>query len=528
MALLLLLALVVLLGLGASTYVLRRDLQRQYEQRALAIARSVAADPLVAREVTSGPPDRRGPVQQRAERVRRQTRALYVVITDGRGIRYSHPTPANVGRPVSTSPDLALHGHEVVTVERGTLGYSARGKVPLRDADGRVVGVVSVGIATSEVAAETRKLVALLSVVALGPLGVGAAGAVALARRLRRSTLGLQPEEMADLLREHAAVLGGVRDAVLAVDRDGRVSVSNPEADRLAGRPLERGTPVDAGRSGQEIADLLQQEPAPRGTLRVVGGKVVVATRLPVRRDGRDLGQVLILRDRSDLDHLAQELEATRALTDALRAQSHEHRNRLHTLIGMLHQDAHDEAREYLAELTPAGTWVSGLEDPYLAGLLAAKSASASEAGVTLTVSDQTWLEGQVLYPLDTITVVGNLIDNGIRAAEDGARTPRWVEVTVVSDQDHLIVHVVDSGDGITAEAADRLYDHGFTTRPGDASGHGIGLFLARHTARGRGGDVRLVDAGGAGRGAAFEARLRAAPALRAGAKLATGPADAP
>ena len=253
-ALAVLLTLVVLVSLAASTAVLRNDLEQQYEQRALAVARSVAASPGLARTVTSTRPQRSGPVQRDAERVRRTTRALYVVVTDDRGIRYSHPTPSNIGRRVSTSPDRALEGRDVVTIERGTLGYSARGKVPLRDDQGRVVGEVSVGIATSELDAQTRKLVLLLALVALAPLAIGLIGAVTLGRRLRRTTLGLEPEEMADLLREHAAVLGGVRDGVVAVDHHGRVTVTNPGGDPAAGpaavqRAARSGTPARRARS---------------------------------------------------------------------------------------------------------------------------------------------------------------------------------------------------------------------------------------------------------------------------------------
>ncbi|MFC4783678.1 sensor histidine kinase [Nocardioides sp. MAHUQ-72] len=514
-ALALLLVVVVLGSLAASTAVLRDDLEKQYEQRALAIARSMASSPGLARRVARGRPTVEGPVQREAERVRNATGALYVVVTDDAGIRFSHPTLANIGKPVSTSPDEVLAGHEVVKIERGTLGYSARGKVPLRDEAGAVIGEVSVGIAISELDRETHKLVVLLGLVALGPLAVGLAGAVLLGRRLRRTTLGLEPEEMADLVREHAAVLGGVRDGVLGVDPAGRITVANAEAARLLGCDLPRGAALTDTGAGPEVLALLAEEPPPTGALRVLGGRVVLVTRLAVRRDRRDLGTVLTLRDRTDLDELGRELEATRALTDALRAQAHEHSNRLHTLTGLLHHGDLAEAGEYLSGLSEASTWVSGVDDPYLAGLLAAKSAAASEAGVALVVSDASWVDGRLAHPLDTVTVVANLLDNGIRAAAEGERHPRWVEVTLLGDGADLVVHVVDSGDGVPEAHAGQLFDHGFTTRPGDMPGHGLGLALARHTARAHGGDVRLVDGGNDDHGAAFEARLASALAGR-------------
>ena len=516
-----LLSLVVLLCTVAAVVLLRRDLTTQYEQRALAIARSVSEDPLFARDVTGGAPTADGPVQAEAERVREATDALYVVVTDDQGIRYSHPDPDRIGERVSTSPEEALAGHEVTTVESGTLGLSARGKVPLRDADGNVVGEVSVGIDMSRIDADTRQLATTLAGVALVTLALGLIGAWVVGRRLRRSTLGLQPEQMADLLREHEAVLRGVRDGIVGVDNEGRVTVTNPQSEQLLGVVPPRGAPLDPDTVDPVVIDLMEQDPPPTGALRLLGDKAVLATRLVVRREGRDLGQVLILRDRSDLDTLARELEATRALTDALRAQAHEHSNRLHALQGMLHLGRLDEAEAYLDELSTDRTWLPGLDDAYLAGLLAAKSAAAGEAGVRLVVDEATYVDGSLTRPLDTITVVGNLLDNAVRAASLGRRRPATVTVTLASDGTDLVVHVVDSGDGVPAASLETLFDHGFTTRGADSPDHGIGLSLARHTARALGGDVVLLDPGGpppAGgdlerqeHGAVFEARLRGA-----------------
>jgi len=502
------LTVVLVLTLAVSALVLRHDLEGQFEQRALAIARTVAQDGRMADMVRTSSPTPDGPVQAEAEKVRRATKALYVVVTDGTGIRYSHPNRAQIGQRVSTDPSEALAGRELIAIQRGTLGDSARGKVPLRSPDGSVVGEVSVGISTDDLNASMGELVLLLILITAAALAVGMLGAITLARRLRRSTLGLEPEEMADLLREHAAVLGGVREGVIAIDAASRVTVCNPEAMRLLGGGVRLGLPLARSGAPGVVEALFSADQAPTGALRVIREQVVLATRLPVQREGKNLGMVLILRDRSDLDELGRELEATRALTDALRAQAHEYTNRLHALNGMLHLGHVADAQSYLEELHGSMSHGGGIEDPYLAGLLAAKSAAASEAGVRLTVGDPTWVPGRLRQPLDVVTVVGNLVDNAIRAARDGVRRPAWAEVTLVSDEEDLVIHVVDSGEGVGPGQVESVFTSGFTTRDIEPDQHGLGLGLARQTARRHGGDVILAHSGDVGQGAVFTARM--------------------
>lgn len=516
-----LLVAVLAVALAGSLYVLRTSAEEQTEQRALAIARSVAADSRFAVWVTTTRPTADGPTQDAAEAVRVRTGALYVVVTDDRGVRFSHPTPGNVGQVVSTDPSAPLAGQEVVAIEVGTLGRSARGKVPLTDASGAVVGSVSVGVPIAEVDALQRRLSLLLLALGAAALALGLLALSVLWRRVRRATLGLEPEEMANLLREHAAVLGGALEGIVAVDASGLVRVCNDAARSYLGTEVLLG--VAAADSGlpAEIVDRLP--PAPRtpprgrlepppepdaGTLVVAHGRVLDVRRMPVERDGRSLGSVVVLRDRTDLDDLGRELEATRALTDALRAQTHEHANRLHALSGMLAFGDVAEARGYLSELAEAAQWSGNVEDPFLAGLLAGKAAAASEQGVELRVTDSTWVGSRLARPLDTVTVVGNLIDNAIRAAASGSRRPAWVEVSLLSDGADLVAHVVDSGEGVAPGTEAMVFADGWTTKPDAAGAHGVGLALARVTARRHGGEVSLAAATGDGHGAAFTARV--------------------
>ncbi|SBT46317.1 two-component system, CitB family, sensor kinase [Micromonospora narathiwatensis] len=493
-------AIVAAAGFTLATLLLREELEQQYEQRALAIARSVAQRPGLAEEVRTGTPSVAGDVQRYAEQVRTANNALFVVIADRDGIRFSHTDGRLIGEHVSTDPSGPLAGREVVNVERGTLGLSARGKVPLRDQSGVVVGEVSVGIDADEIDNRLHELLPVAEVFTALALGVGVGGAALLAVRLKRRTLGLEPTDLADLVREQVAVLEGVRDGVLAVDAEGRVSVCTKQATRLLTEPVTPGAPAT-----DEVLDLLEDRSPLTGGLRLLGDRVVAVTRRPVRRNGQDLGVVLTLRDHTNLDDMARELEATRALTDALRAQAHEHTNRLHALSGLLHLGDIGRAQAYLRELTATASVTAPpgrIGDPYLDGLLAAKTAVASEAGVTLRLGEDTWVPGRLTRPLDVFTVLGNLVDNAIRAATAGTRRPGWVEVSLLADERDLHIYVADSGDGI---ALADPFAPGTSTK--EEPGRGLGLALARRIARSHGGDVRVGPVV-PGQGAVFVAEI--------------------
>lgn len=502
--------LVVGFGFGLVWWLLNDQMTTQYGQRALAVARSVAADRQIADDVAHGDPDHH--VRVAAERVRRATGALFVVVTDTSGIRLAHPNPWRIGKRVSTDPSGPLTGHEVVNTARGTLGVSARGKVPLRVASGAIVGEVSVGIGHETIAGHLTRQLSLVAGFAGAALLLGVAGSYLLTRRVKKLTLGLEPYELAELVREREAVLHGIGEGVLAVDEHGRVSVCNAEASRLLGVAPARGTPVGELDLPPRLREVLDGPGDVDTALAVAGDRVLVAGRRGVRQDGRDLGGVLTLRDRTDLEKLTRELDAVRALTDGLRAQRHEFTNRLHTLAGLLQTGHHEEAVEFvhaLSDAPPPGAAVAAdaIRDPHLQAFLSAKSALARERGVTLEPGEASWVPGPVVAPVQVTTVAGNLVDNGIEAARLDTRTPAHVEVDLVADGSTLHVSVADSGAGVPEELRASLFDEGVTTRD-DHADHGLGLALARQAARSLGGDVRLADPGDETHGAVFTAWL--------------------
>lgn len=523
------LMLVGLLSATLYTWLTYRQLTADTEARALAVAQSIAADPDVRDLVTQlsdlpALPDnqalRVGPVQAIGEAMRERTGALFVVVTDDDGMRLSHPTPELLGQRVSTSPSDALSGREVVDLETGTLGPSARAKVPIWSTTSATpVGEVSVGFSTESILASSLRAIAPIAFTVVAALLAGVLASTFLVRRLRKLTLGLEPEEISTLVQDQEVVLYGVAEGVVGVAADGRVTVCNARARRLLRLGNVIGRQIRTLSIPAPVLLLIDETPVEgsRTVQVVVGPSVLLVSARKVLRGTSDLGWVLTVLDRTQVEELTRQLDAVGALTSALRVQRHEFANRLHTASGLLDIGDVEEASRYLHRTLESGPVKypvehgDRLQDPYLQAFVGAKGFQASERGVVLRIGAGTLIRGSVTDPQDITTVLGNLVDNAVEAAVHGSSEPRWVEIELLSEERTLHLVVADSGDGVGGDPG-LPFVEGHSGRKGSSDsehGHGLGLTLSRRLARNLGGDVWLASPGEpGGPGAVFCAQL--------------------
>ncbi|MEU8750561.1 sensor histidine kinase [Streptomyces chartreusis] len=491
---------VAVLATGLFLAPLSDQLDDQAMRRALSIAQTTAAQPQIAEDLTDTPATAGGPVQREAERIRTATKAEYIVVMDRRGVRWSHPTPSEIGRLVSTDPGQALAGHDVMQIDSGTLGRTARGKVPLRDGDGKIVGAVSVGIAYDSVRARLLHAIPGLFAYAGGALAVGALAAWLISRRVQRQTRDLAFSDISALLAEREAMLHGIREGVVALDRAGRIRLLNDEARRLLGIGDEAvGRSLDEALGEGRTADVLAGRVTGTDLLTVRGQRVLVANRMPTD----DGGAVATLRDRTELEQLGRELDSTRGLIDALRAQDHEHANRMHTVLGLLELEMYDDAVEFVGEVVgdhraTAEQVAEKIQDPLLAALLVGKATVAAERGVALSLADRTGLPDRLIDPRGLVTIVGNLVDNALDAT---AGTPHArVEVELQAEGRTATLRVRDTGPGIPEEQRELIFTEGWSTKQRPAHRErGIGLPLVRRLAERQGGSATVGEAAGGG-----------------------------
>ena len=140
---------------GLYTAMISEVLEDQIGKRALQVSRTVAQLPMVKHQIVKPRPE--GKLQALAEKIREEVGAEFIVIGNRDGIRFSHPKPDRLGKKMvggDNAPALEL-GESYVSRAVGTLGPSIRGKVPIFDASGVIVGVVSVRPYPSQVCRPT-------------------------------------------------------------------------------------------------------------------------------------------------------------------------------------------------------------------------------------------------------------------------------------------------------------------------------------------------------------------------------------
>ncbi|MFF3141705.1 ATP-binding protein [Streptomyces sp. NPDC057927] len=494
-------------------------------RQAMAVARSIADAPSVRDAIRTTNPTK--DLQPYALQVQRDTGVDFVTIMNPQGIRWTHPDETLIGKHFLGHIGPALRGKSFTETYTGSLGASVRAVTPVLD-NGHIVGLVSAGIRVEAITQRVQDQVTALIGVAGSALVLGGIGTYVINARLRRSTHGMNAAELSRMHDYHQAALHAVREGLLMLDGQYRVALMND-----GGRELLGVTDEVVGHSVAELGlpapltgALLSAEPRV-DEVHLTASRVLVVNTSPVS-GGERRGTVVTLRDVTELQSVMGELDSERGFTQALRSQAHEAANRLHTVVSLIELGRAEEAVEFAtAELELAQTLtdevISAVSEPVLAALLLGKAAQANERGVELVVSQESGIDDGLLQTglpaRDLVTVLGNLIDNAMDAAQGtvGAR----VTVTAFTDDSGLVLRVADTGAGVDPAHAEAVFQRGWSTKPAGPGGRGLGLALVRQAVSRHDGTLTVAEARGGG--AEFEARLPL-PTVAPGAPAAPVP----
>ena len=468
------------------------------QDKAFAVARMMADSPVVLSGLQN--PRYAADIQAYATEVQQRNHLLFVVVTDMRGIRYSHPEADLIGKHfIGDDIRPALLGLENRAVNHGMLAEALRIFTPVFDKNKRQIGVIAVGISLEKVhAVVSKNRWSIPWTMSFGAL-IGALGIFCLVKVIKRIMLGFEPYEISTLFEQRNAMLHSIKEGVIAVDTQSNITLINQEARRLFKQsgPLETllvGNDYEHWAGLLHLQSVLSSGIAKRDEEINFNGSLLLTNTVPIVVDGHVTGAITTFRDKTEVSELLQRLSGMSNYADALRAQSHEFMNKLHVILGMLHMKNYAQLEDYILKTAnnyqlEIGALLRKIKSPVIAGFLLGKINRANDLGIMLTITEDSHLPDTDNEQVTTtlITVLGNVIENAMDALTDGE--DHEITVSFHHQDNNLHCIIMDDGPGIAAENLARVFEKGFSTK---GQNRGLGLSLVKQSLDALGGTIEL------------------------------------
>lgn len=419
----------------------------------------------------------------------------YVVVMNMDGIRYSHPVKEMLGKP-STGEDEkpAFAEHIYFSKAEGEIGTVIRAFVPIKDSDLNQIGVVVVGNKIPSFIEIMGDLTTDILIIVVLTLLFGLIGSAMLANHIKKQMFQLEPYEIKRMHEERTATFHSMNEGVIAIDNKEIITIFNEKAKMIFN--------VKGNFIGQPIRDVLKDTRLPEIVERnkavyneeiKVSGKVIVSNRIPIKKDNELIGAVAIFQDRTEVTKLAEELTGVKNFVEALRVQSHEHMNKLHTIAGLIQLGKPEKALQLAFNTSEEQENVTSflnekIKNDAVAGLLLSKVRRGKELGITVEVDQNSYFAAfpNQLDQHDFVVLLGNLLENAFGAFEQIETEDKRIDISFEQSAYVCAVLVEDNGSGMSEEYLPRLYEKGFTMNKSEGTGYG--LFLIKQIVdKGRG-----------------------------------------
>ncbi|MCI8877344.1 MAG: sensor histidine kinase [Oscillospiraceae bacterium] len=427
-----------------------------------------------------------------------------ITIAGADSMRVYHVVPERIGQQfVGGDQGRALAGDAYLSEGVGTMGLQRRAFCPVFDGEGKVLGFVMASATMDRIQIMRREIVEAYCKLALALALATLAAAAALTLLLRRLLHGFGPEGLVRTYLTQNEALGDLDEGLIATDGQGVVKLVNRAAEAMLGQRAERleGERLDGIIRDEKGGSLLEKRRENAQTSR----PNILCTSIPQKKEGRRTGATLILKDRSEAMRRAEQLNGTRHVISALRANTHEFMNKLQVISGLLQMERLEEAKEYIGAISAVQSKLVApvlqhIQNANTAALLLGKIDHMRELDIQPTLLANSSLPEHSAYlsTEELVTVVGNLLENAIEAVDAQNRDwPRSVVVQITEDERGLLVIVSDTGTGIPPEDLERIYTPGFSTKAEE--GRGVGMGLIREIVARREGSIEVDSEAGTG-----------------------------
>ena len=382
---------------------------------------------------------------------------------------------------------------------------------------GEVIGYIVTGYSDEIVNNSTIDSVLFLLLMTVLGLVVGIWGAIYLSKRIKSVLFGYEPEEIARMLRERDILLNSVREGIVNINSNGRITLVNSEASILL---QQAGIKNVSEIMGMIASDVLKRLPIndiiKDGKTLVdasvkIGNTIFILTAVPLLLEDKNIvGAVLTFRKKSVVEEMANQLTGFKNYATALRAQTHEFMNKMHVIMGLIDMKAYDELKNFTQEIaynrqSEVSYIVTRLKDITLSGFILGKISRSRELDIDFSLTEESELHSELDVPSvhDIVLIAGNIIENAFDALKnfDGERI---VNLSILDFDREIVIVVEDSGPGMDESIRKHIFQRGFSSKC--ESGHGFGLYLVKQSIDSLNGTISVESA--PGEGTIFTVRL--------------------
>ncbi|ARI76408.1 ATP-binding protein [Halobacillus mangrovi] len=471
---------VTILLAGIFAYWQKEETEEKMGQLALQAATTVSFMPTIKEAFERENPSKI--IQPIALHIQEEVGAEFVVVGNNNSIRYAHPDSWKIGkRMVGGDNEKALKGGEYyISKAKGSLGPSLRGKAPIFNDDGEIIGIVSVGFLIEDINSAFVSKLADIAGVAVAVMMLGALGSFMLARSIQKDTLGLEPFEISSLYRDREAILSSVKEGIISIDQNGLVTMMNPSAMTMLDIEFDtKGKSVEEVFPNTHMLRVLESGLPESDQEMTLNKRVVIVNRKPIFEDGEVVGVVASFRDKTEVREMVNALSEVKRYSEDLRAQTHEYTNKMYVILGLLQLGNYDEATEMIQSEFETSQdqnriLFDQIKDDTVQAILLGKISKASEQKINFTIDEESFLDviPAHINRSKLVTILGNIIDNAFEAVMDQEEKKVTFFATDVGRE--IVFEVSDTGPGIRESMMPYLFMRGFSTKEGDQRGFGL------------------------------------------------------
>ena len=423
------------------------------------------------------------------------------------GIRMYHSNHALIGTEYDGNmPDFKSNTDRYYALdENGPSGSQRRAYAAVYNEDGEYVGVVMAIMLMKNIKTETAQMLFIFLIITVVAILIELLIAGELSGKVKKSLMGYEPDVFTAMYKMRDNILETLAEGILAFDAHGVIQFANESAVRmLCDDPLK----IIVGQSVEILEDEVLSNTVKNGDKERnvnLAKTDIILDRVPIKEDGRTVGAIAILHNRSEYAKLMEELSGTRYLVDSMRANNHDFTNKLHVILGLIQMEMYEEASSYIQNITMVqreniSEVMNAVSDPAVAALLIGKIARASELNVNFVLREGCcYSSADMKLPSEmVITVIGNLLDNAFDAMNERTDYKEHKELMfgIYSKPGTVLITVDDTGSGIKSEDMDFIFDNGYSTK---GEGRGTGLYQVKAMVENFGGKIIVESQEGVG-----------------------------